>query len=143
MQINEIMNTDVKTTRPESTVQEAAKKMGRFRIGSLIVVKNKKLAGIITERDILTKVVAKAANCSKTMVKNAMTKEVIMIDPERDIEDASEVMMEKGIKKLPVIKNENLVGIVTATDIVAAQPKLMEQMAELFLIPGKKKSVAG
>lgn len=143
MQVKEIMNTDVKTTVPEATVQEAAKKMDEFKIGSLIVVTKGKLAGIITERDLLSKVVAEAKDSSKIEVSDVMTKEVIMISPEIEVEEASEVMMEKKVKKLPVIENDNLVGIVTATDIVTAQPKLMEQLSELLLIPGRKKMIAG
>ncbi len=143
MQVKDIMNTGVKTIDPESTVQTAAKKMDEFRIGSLIVVKAGKLAGIITERDLLTKVVVKAKDSSKMKVKDAMTKEVIVVRPETDIEDASEVMIEKGVKKLPVVERDSLIGIVTATDIVTAQPKMMEQLSKLFLIPGSKRAVAG
>lgn len=143
MQVKDIMNTDVKTITPDSTVQKAAKKMDEFGIGSLIVVKDGKLAGIVTERDILENVVAKAKLSSQVMVKDIMTKEVIMVRPDMEVEDASEIMMEKKIKKLPVIKDDSLIGIITATDIVTAQPMLMQQLSELMMVPGKRKIVAG
>ena len=66
-----------------------------------------------------------------------------MIAPDKDINDAAEVMVEKHIKKLPVLDGDNLIGIVTSTDIVTAQPKFMEHMAGLLLMAGKKKAVAG
>ena len=142
MLVEEVMHTDVKTIGKESTVQEAAEEMKKFRIGSLIVVKNSKLLGIITERDILDKVVAEGESASETKIKDIMTKEVIMISPDRDAGEAAEIMSEKKIKKLPVIKGDKLIGIVTASDLCAAEPKMMEQLAALMLMP-KKKAVAG
>lgn len=143
MLVKEIMITDVKTITPNSTVQEAAKKMSDFCIGCLIVVDKGKLAGIVTERDMIRKLMAKGKSPAKTPIKSIMTKDVIMIAPDTDIEEASEVMIDKRIKKLPVLEKDNLIGIITAMDIVAAQPKLIEQISELFIIPGKKKAVAG
>jgi len=143
MMVKDIMVTDVKTIEPSSTVQEAAKKMADHCIGCLIVVNKGKLAGIVTERDMIRKVIVKGKNSPNIKINTIMTKEVIMIGPESDIEDASEVMIEKKIKKLPVLDDDNLIGIITAMDIVAAQPKLMKQISELFLIPGRKKAVAG
>jgi CBS domain-containing protein len=143
MLVKEIMITDVKTTMPNSTVQEAAKKMSDYSIGCLIVVDKGKLSGIVTERDMIRKLMAKGKSPSKTPIKSIMTKDVIMIAPDTDIEEASEVMIDKRIKKLPVLEKDNLIGIITAMDIVAAQPKLIEQISELFIIPGKKKAVAG
>lgn len=143
MLVREIMNKDVKTIEPDESVQEAAAKMSRHSIGSLIVIKGGSLQGIITERDILSKVVAKSLDASSTKVSNIMTKAVVMISPDRDIEDAAEVMVEKDIKKLPVLKGDKLIGIVTSMDIVVAQPKLMKQMAALFLMSRGKKAVAG
>jgi CBS domain-containing protein len=143
MLVKDIMVTDVKTIDPGATVQQAAKKMADFSIGCLIAVKSGKLSGIVTERDMIRKVIVKGKISSETAIKDIMTKRVIMIDPETDIEEASEVMISKKIKKLPVLKEDNLIGIITAMDIVAAQPKLIKQISELFLIPGKKKVVAG
>jgi CBS domain-containing protein len=143
MQVKDVMNRDVKTIEPSESVQEAAAKMSRFSIGSLIVIKNGSLQGIVTERDIMSKVVAKALDASKTRVSSVMTKSVVMVAPDREVEEAAEVMIEKGIKKLPVISGDKLVGILTSMDIVIAQPKMTEQMASLFLTARQKKAVAG
>jgi len=144
MIVKDIMNKDVKTIEPGNTVQEAAARMAKYNVGSLIVTKDGSLQGIVTERDITDKVVARALSAARVKVSAIMTKDVILISPERDIEDAAEVMIEKNVKKLPVIKGDSLVGIITSMDIVLAQPKLMEQMASLFLMArGQKKNVAG
>ena len=143
MQVKDIMNPDEKTIGPKSTVQEAAKKMKLMGIGALVVVYNGRLKGIITERDFVYKVVSKALDSSKMKVEEAMTAEVVMVDSNISVEDASEIMTKKKIKKLPVIEGDNLVGIVTAMDLVAAQPKLIEQLGELFMLPGTKKVIAG
>jgi CBS domain-containing protein len=143
MQVKEIMITEVKTISISSTIKDAAQKMTENRIGSLVAVTDSKLAGILTERDILSKVVALSKQSAKMKVKDVMTKEVVMIDPEKDIMDAAEVMMEKRIKKLPVVIKNQLVGIVTAWDICMAEPKLIEQIGELIQLSDKKKMVAG
>lgn len=142
MIVKDVMNTEVKTIGEESSIQEAAEQMKKFRIGSLVVVKNSKMIGILTERDILDKVVAEAEDSSKVKVKEIMTKEVVMVAPDKDIGEAAELMMEKKIKKLPVIQGKQLVGIVTATDLCTAEPKLIEQVGALMLLP-KKKAIAG
>jgi CBS domain-containing protein len=142
MIVKDIMNTEVKTINGNASVQEAAEEMKKFRIGSLVVVKNSKLTGILTERDILDKVVAEASDASKIKVKDVMTTEVVMVSPDKDIGEAAELMMEKNIKKLPVIEGNRLVGIVTATDLCSAEPKIIEQLGALMLLP-KKKAVAG
>jgi CBS domain-containing protein len=144
MRVKEIMMTDVKTISAISTIQEAAKLMAGLGIGSLIVIEKKILVGIITEGDILRDVVAKDKLPSKTKVKQVMAREVIAIGPEATIEDAAEAMTEKKVKRLPVVYKNQLVGIVSAVDIVAAEPKMMEQIAKLVLLPTKKKlSAAG
>ena len=144
MLVSDVMNKDVKTIEPDETVQSASAKMAKHSIGSLVVVKNGSLRGIVTERDIMTKLVARSLDASKTTVSKIMTRQVVMITPEKDIEDAAEVMVERIIKKLPVIKGDRLVGIITSMDIVIAQPKMMQQMASLFLMArGAKKPVAG
>ncbi len=143
MKVKDIMTTDVKTVTPKSTIQQAAKIMASCSIGCLIVVDSKRLVGIITERDIMREVVAKNKTPSKTKVQEAMTGEVVVIEPDAEIEDAANAMTEKKIKRLPVVYNNSLIGIVSSVDIVAAEPRMMEQIAQLFLFRSKKKKAAG
>ncbi|MCX6814178.1 MAG: CBS domain-containing protein [Candidatus Aenigmarchaeota archaeon] len=143
MRVKDIMTADVKTVSPKSSIQEAAKLMSQFRIGCLIVTEKKLLAGIITESDIMREVVSKNKLPSKVKVEEFMTTEVVAVGPETEIEDAADSMTERRVKRLPVISRNQLVGIVSAVDIVAAEPKLMEQIAKIVLFPVKKKLAAG
>lgn len=142
MIVQDVMVKDVKTIGGESSVQEAAEDMRKYKIGSLVVVKSSKLVGILTDRDLLDKIVAEAIDSSTIKVKDVMTKNVVMVTPDKDIGEAAELMMEKKIKKLPVVNGHQLVGIVTATDLCTAEPKIIEQIGSLMLLP-KKKAVAG
>ena len=143
MQIKDIMVTEVISVSPETTVVEAAKKMKEEGIGSLIIVKDEKLYGLVTDRDILTKVVAEGKDIHKVTVKDIMAKEVIYVRPDLDVEEAAKIMMDNGIKKLPVIDNDTLIGIVTATDIIAAHPKIMDEIGALVLLSKREKPIAG
>jgi CBS domain-containing protein len=133
MLVRDIMNKDVVAVEPEITVKEAAKIMSKFHIGSLVILKNKKIVGIITERDILDSV-AQGKDAELTTVEEIMTKNVVTIAPDKNIEDAVNLMAEHKIKKLPVVDVDKLVGIVTASDIIIVEPKLIEGIANLISI---------
>jgi CBS domain-containing protein len=126
MKIKEIMK-DVRTISPDETVKEAADLMNRHSIGSLVVVDSKKkLVGIVTERDILQKVTAQNKLAGKVLVEDIMSNKLITIDANELLDDAVYLMIKHKIKKLPVIENDELVGIVTATDIVANSSEVGE-----------------
>lgn len=118
MKVREVMK-HVKTISMGSSVKDAAKKMNESKIGSLIVTDGKKLVGILTERDILEKVTALDKTASKVPISTIMTSKVIIIQPEDFIDDAVYLMIKNKIKKLPVVENGELVGMITSTDIVA------------------------
>ena len=143
MIVQDIMNRNVLTTAPDSTVQEAVELMNKSGVGSVIVVEEEKgMRGILTERDVM-KLIEKGKDPKKTLVKEIMTSDVYFVKPEDDIIDAAELMISKQIKKLPVIKSGVLVGILTATDIVASEPKFMNQLGMLFMAQKGKQSAAG
>ena len=129
MKIKEIMRP-VRTIEKNSTVREAAKIMAKNRIGSLIVVEGKKIIGIMTERDILTKITAEGKSSERIYVKDIMTAKVLTVAPDKFIDDAVHIMILNNIKKLPVVDGNELVGIVTSTDIVANS----SEIGEYFLI---------
>ncbi len=134
MLIKDIMRKDVQTIRPDATVREAAEIMSEHKVGSVVVISGGgKLVGILTERDIIYDVVATPLIPEKTKVEEIMTKEVISISPERTLEDAADLMVEKKIRKLPVIEGHKLVGIVTASDLITYEEKLIEKISELLI----------
>lgn len=120
MKISQIMSKAI-VIDDNTSVKEAAKIMSDKNIGSLIIVKDNKIAGIVTERDVLK-------NISKlnSKVSAIMSKNVITIEKEGNIEEAAEIMAEKKIKKLPVIEDKKLVGLISATDIIAHSKNLNE-----------------
>ncbi len=138
MLIKEVMNRNVIAIKPETSVREAAKVMAKYHIGSLIILEEERIAGIITEGDILRKVIVEGKDLDETKVREIMTEKVFMIEPDKTIDDAVKLMTEKKIKKLPVMENDKLVGIITASDIMIVEPKLIEAIAGLISlkIPG-------
>jgi len=139
----DLMNKDVQSIATTATVKEAAIKMTEAGIGSLMVVDNYKLAGIVTRDDIIHKVVAAGKSAEKLRVKDIMTKEVIMVSPADELDYIVDVMKKKKVKKLPVVEGDRLVGMLTTTDICNAQPKMIKDLADLLLLPREKKIVAG
>jgi len=133
MKVKNAMTKKVLVTKPDISVREAAKIMTKYRVGSLVVVENNELAGIVTELDMIWKVVAGDLDPNTTLVKDIMTKKVKTIDADKTLEEAAEIMVNSQIKKLPVIENKKLVGILTATDLISVQPKLIEALAKLML----------
>jgi len=142
MLVKNAMTKRVMITKPDVTVREIAKVMTRYRIGSLLVVENDKLVGIVTELDIIWKVVSGNLDPNTTLVRDIMTKKVVAIKSDKTLEDVTHVMVERKIKKLPVLEDKKLVGIITATDVISVQPKLIEALAKLMLFE-EKKLVAG
>jgi CBS domain-containing protein len=143
MQVQEIMNKDVVTVSPEVTVSEAAKRMVEKGTKFLIITKSERLVGIVTEWDFVRKIAAEKEFKENSKIESIMTKRVIIIPPDTEISEAAEIMSSNNIKRLPIVANNVLVGVVTALELLAAEPKLIEQISELFLTSGKQKSVAG
>lgn len=143
MNIKEIMNENVITIDKKKSVQEAAEKMSKYRVGALIVTSKKHVEGIVTERDVLLKVTAKSLDAKSTKVSDIMTEDVIMVKPEIELEDVVDIMLEKEIKRLPVVKDNKLIGIVTTMDIIKSSPEMIEKLSELLLIPKERHIVAG
>ena len=116
--VSQIMSKNVLTVDASATLQESAQNMRKSNIGCVIVTgENEKPLGIVTERDFVTKVAAEGMPLF-TEICEVMSSPLITINPEETVWEASEIMKEKGIHKLPVKDNEQIIGILTTTDIV-------------------------
>jgi len=134
MLVKEIMKKNVKIIRPDDNMKKAAEIMNSNKIGCLVVVEGDgDIVGIITERDILEDVVAVGKSSDQVLVKDAMKKDVIFTSPEASLEEAADLMNKNKIKKLPVIENGKLVGIITASDLITYESKLIEKISELLV----------
>ena len=121
--INQILQkkgNQVFAVTPETTVYDALKLMAEKNIGAVLVLDNGKLCGIMSERDYARKVVLKGKFSKEIPVREIMSPEVICIEPEQTIKNAQAVMIQKKIRHLPVMKKNELVGIVSIGDIVNA-----------------------
>jgi len=133
MLIAEAMNKNVETARSDTNIRQIAKQMTQRRVGAVVLISGSgTLEGIVTERDIMSDVVAEGLNPETTTAEEIMTKEVITIDPSQNLEDAAELMTKNKIKKLPVVLQGRLVGIITAADLIAYEEKLVEKVAQLM-----------
>ena len=115
--VNQVMSKNVLTAEKSTSLQDAAQEMNRLNVGCVIVTDESKPIGIITERDFVTKVAAEGRPLF-TEISEVMSSPLITIDPEETIWEASEIMKEKLIHKLPVIEDERIVGVITTSDIV-------------------------
>ena len=117
--VKDIMIRDVKTASTEDTVLKAAEVMNRYEIGSIVVTKNGNPVGIITERDILKRVVCKEKDPAKTKTIEVMSKPLVTVKPHVTITRATRKMVKQKIKKLVVINADHLVGVLSLTDLIS------------------------
>ena len=115
--VKDIMTKEVVTIDPNKTVFEAAELMSSKGVGCVIVVIKAFPVGIITERDIVRRIVAKRRS-PDVKITEVMTKTVITVDPDTSLKEAARTMSTNKIRRLPVLKSNKLVGIVVASDFV-------------------------
>ena len=115
--VDRVMSTPVITIESKANLSSAAQTMVQHNIGSVVVVEGKKPVGIITERDV-TKHVVKGEDALKQSVKNIMAKTLTTAPPDMPIQQALELMLTKKIRRLPILDNNAMVGIVTEKDLM-------------------------
>jgi len=117
--LRRITKKKVVTTNPDDSVVKAARLMNSKGVGSVVVVRNKKPIGILTDRDIALRVVAKKADLDSTLVKDVMTKKVITGKEGQRAAELAKVMHQYGIRRIPTVnKKGELSGIITLDDIL-------------------------
>ena len=117
MTIEDVMTKSVISVDASITINEASKMMEDAKVGAIIVIEDNIPIGIVTDRDFTVKVVAHAYNIT-TPIKQIMSSPLLSVNSDESVRFAAELMHEYGVRKLPVIKNEQVVGMITATDIV-------------------------
>jgi len=132
LKVEDVMVEGVITIDSDATVMKAVSLMNENEIGCIIVTRRGKAVGIITERDLLTRVIAKSKNPKKTKVREVMTKPLISGQPDMDLEEATKLMFKMKIKKLPVVESEGrLAGLITLTDVARFQPQMIRILKKL------------
>jgi CBS domain-containing protein len=131
LKVGDVMVKEVVTIDENFSVREAADIMNKFEIGCLIGVRRGKAMGILTERDVLKRVVAEGKDASKIRVKDVMTSPLVVAEPSMDLAEAVKLMFQMKIKKLPVVDEKRLVGLVSLTDIARFQPQMITILKQL------------
>jgi CBS domain-containing protein len=132
--VRDIMAKNVKTVRTDDSAHDAVVKMNKFDVGSVIVTNNNRAVGIITSKNILSRIVESRLDASTVRAKDIMSSPLITIEPDAPIEDAAKLMAQKRIKKIVVIDNDKIIGVVSTSDIVKANPKQLGILQELLKI---------
>ncbi len=128
--VHDAMTSNVLTLDPKTSVAEAAHLMTRFKIGCLIVKSNSEPEGLITESDIIRKVVSKDLKASEITIGELMSKNLISINPGSELNEAARIMAKSNIRRLPVVNEGVLVGILTSSDVLMVSPELTEILVE-------------
>jgi CBS domain-containing protein len=117
----------IHTVEASATVLEATRKMNQHKIGAVVVKDGERLAGIFTERDVLTRIVGSEQDPKVTYVAEVMTRDVICVPPTTDIDEASEIMRSRKIRHLPVCEEDRLMGVISIGDVNAHHATHQEQ----------------
>ena len=115
--VRDVMHAGAETVRPDDTVKHAASLMQAVDVGPLPVCDGDRLVGIITDRDITVRAVAAGRDPSSTPVRDAMTPDIVAVHPDQDVDAAIDLMRQHAVRRLPVIDDGRLVGMVALADL--------------------------
>ena len=115
--ITEVMTRDVRACEPNATVADAAKVMAQEDVGPVPIVEDGRLVGIVTDRDIVVRVVAEGRDPNATTVKEIASTDLVTVSPGDDLDEALKLLAERQVRRLPVVEGDRLVGIVAQADV--------------------------
>lgn len=131
MKVKDIMSKTVVNLNPEDTVDQAAHLMKEHNVGSIPVCSSEKVIGIITDRDITLRSVADGNNSTTQKIREIMSSNPVLGNPEMDVTEAGRIMGERQIRRLPIVENNKLVGIISLGDI-AVEPNLQDKAGRIL-----------
>lgn len=122
IKVADVMTRRIVLSQPESNIHDVAIIMKDKRISSIVIQEKNRIVGILTERDLVEKVLAAELDMHKTKVAEVMSKPVLTISSDAELEEAARKMRDKKVKKLVAVKNGRAEGIITSFDIIVAEP---------------------
>jgi CBS domain-containing protein len=141
MLVRDVMSSPVVTIEEDAPVNKAAELMEKHGLGCIIVTNEEgKPLGIITERDLVARVLAKNVKPDSVRAKEVMTSPLITIEPHETINEAARRMSRLNIRRLGVVYKGQLIGLVSSKDILAVMPELVETIQERALIEGENRA---
>ena len=127
MKVSDLQHHDLFTAQADESLDVAADRMNWRQVGALPVLEGQHLAGIVTERD-LTAAVAEGADAATTPVSDYMTPAPEVLRPDNELADAAHLMLERGVRHLPIVRGGRLVGVLSMRDVLDAEshPRRLE-----------------
>ena len=136
--VRDAMTENPRSIGASASVVEAARVMREEHIGSLPITDDEQLVGMITDRDITTRVVAEAADPMKTSVGDVYSRDLVTVEPGKDLDEALQLMARHQVRRVPVVENGRLVGIVTQADIALREKeKKTGELVEAISAPSE------
>ena len=129
--IKDVITTDFKSVGRDTNMLAVINMMLEFDISSIVIVQNNRPVGIVTHKDVLTGIVKTNLDPLVVTAGQVMSTPVTTIGENASLDEAARLMTRKGVKKLPVVRDEKLVGIVTSMDLVREHPKVIELLEEI------------
>ena len=126
MEIKDIMTQSVVSIDPSESVEVAARTMSRYNVGALPVCNNGKLCGMLTDRDIVTRCLAANRQAASTQVRQVMTEQVTSVRPDMETGAAAHLMGRLQIRRLPVVENGKLCGMVSLGDMAVREETVLD-----------------
>ena len=134
LKVRELMVPNPVKIEPNALIIEAAKLMRDKNIGSVIVVEKQKVLGIVTERDLVRRVLAENRDLKTVKMREIMSKPVFSISPEEEVVNAAHIMRQRGLRRVVVMDKEALIGIITTNDIVGNMKHNIEDVISLEMV---------
>ena len=125
MKVKEIMSKKIASLNSEDSVERAAQLMKQYDVGSIPVCRQNQVVGIVTDRDIAVRTIAEGKDSKQEKVSTIMSSNPVVGNPDMDVHDAAKIMSTNQIRRLPIVDNNSLVGIVALGDI-SVEPELQD-----------------
>ncbi len=138
MSVRDTMTENPRSINASASVVEAAQVMREAHIGSLPITDDELLVGMITDRDITTRVVAESADQMNTSVGDVASRDLITVEPDNDLDEALQLMARHQVRRLPVVENGRLVGIVAQADIALSENEKTGKLVEAISEPSER-----
>lgn len=132
LKVRDVMASEPISVDSERSIKETAIAMDRSGRGCVLITSKGRVIGIVTERDLVRRALTKGAGIARTKVKTLMSSPLIVVDPEAHVEDAAKVMAQNRVRRLPVVNEQGLVGLITVTDIARSLAEQLEYQNALF-----------
>ena len=135
LKVRDTMTGSPRSIDASTSVVEAARLMREGHIGSLPIIADEQLVGMITDRDIAMRVVAEAADHTNTSVGDVSSRDLVTVEPDEDLDEALQLMARHQVRRLPVVENGRLVGIVAQADIALKENEKAAELVEAISEP--------